>query len=799
MTIERSLKKALGLYEGRQYSEAEALYRQVLTRHPNNPLVLHLLGVVLARLGRREQAIESYRQALALKPDFLDALNNLGAALQETGQPNEAIETFQRALLINPNIPGLHNNLGNALQSAGRLDEAIECHRHAIQLNPKIPEPHNSLANALRSKGLSEQAVASYRQAISLRPDFPQALNNLAVTLLEQRDLEQALTCAQKTVALHPKYPEAHNTLALILKAQGNLQQAIASYQRAIDLRPGYADAYNNLGIAFQSKGLMDEAITAFERSVSIKADLADAQSNLGFALKEKGFADRALIAFEKALVLKPKLLSAHLNLGLFYRERGNLDQSLVWYHKALTLHPETPLTLNGLANTEKDRGNVVQALTYFRQALALSPDSSTLNSNLLYTLHFQPDVDAQSILEEHRQWDQRIAVPLRNEMPATQSDPLGHRRIRVGYVSSDLRGHVVGRHLLPLLANHNHAQFEIFCYTGVRNPDAFTHQLQQHADQWRNTLGLSDSQLAELVRADRIDILVDLTLHMAATRLLAFAQKPAPIQLTYLGYCSTTGLSAMDYRLSDPYLDPPGTDHDYVEQTIRLPRTYWCYQLKGATPDVSALPAERAGHVTFGCLNNFAKVSTRAQDVWARLLVNVPHSCLVIHCGHGSHRVQLVERFARVGVSSDRIHFFTGGTWDTYMHQYNQIDIALDPFPYGGGITTCDGLWMGVPIVTLTGQTAVGRGGTSILSNLGLPELIARDVEEYLRIAADLANDLPRLVELRQTLRQRIQQSSLMDAVTFARDFETVYRRLAESRLPHVDPSKKKKSYTHD
>ena len=251
-------------------------------------------------------------------------------------------------------------------------------------------------------------------------------------------------------------------------------------------------------------------------------------------------------------------------------------------------------------------------------------------------------------------------------------------------------------------------------------------------------------------------------------------------MQLTYLGYCSTTGLSAMDYRISDPYLDPPGREGDYVEKTVRLPRTYWCYQPGGQTPEVAPLPVRSAGFVTFGCLNNFAKVSTRAIDLWGRLLSEVPDSRLVIHSGRGSHRDRLTERLGRVGVRADRIQFFTGGTWEEYISLYQQIDIALDPFPYGGGITTCDGLWMGVPIVTLTGRTAVGRGGTSILSNLGLTDLIARDENGYLRIAVELAGDLTRLGELRKSLRQRMKQSPLMDAPAFARDVESIYQRLA-------------------
>ena len=340
-----------------------------------------------------------------------------------------------------------------------------------------------------------------------------------------------------------------------------------------------------------------------------------------------------------------------------------------------------------------------------------------------------------------------------------------------------------MGRFLLPLLETHDREHFEIYCYSSVRNPDEITGRCRANADVWRDIRGLSDDAAARLIRDDQIDILVDLTMHMADNRLLVFARRPAPVQVTYLAYCGSTGLSAIDYRLTDPFLDPRHQNEAdgkiYSEESICLPETYWCYRPPAEIGLCSTPPAVHTSRVTFGCLNNFCKVTGPALDAWAQLLGKVPASRLVIHARPGSHRDRVREFFARQGIAADRLTFADKLPVTKYLHLYDQIDIALDPFPYGGGTTTCDALWMGVPVVSLVGRTAVGRGGLSILSNLELTELVAWSVGEYAGIAAGLAGDLPRLAGLRSTLRERMRGSPLMDAPRFARNVEAAYRQM--------------------
>jgi predicted O-linked N-acetylglucosamine transferase (SPINDLY family) len=533
--------------------------------------------------------------------------------------------------------------------------------------------------------------------------------------------------------------------LGVIAHKAGRNDIAVDLIRRAIALRPNFAEAYCNLGIALAANEQLDEAVAAFRQAIALRPNYAEAQSNLGVALASKEQLDDAIVAFRQAIVLRPNYAKAHNNLGLALADKGQLDD----------------------------------AIAACRRAIALNPNLPEVHSNLVFTLHYSPAYDAQAIAEELRRWNRQHAEPLRKFIQSHSNDRSPDRSLRIGYVSPDFLENPVGRFLLPLLAHHDHQNFQIVCYANVQRPDALTPRLQGHADIWRSTVGLTDEQLATQIRQDQIDILVDLTMHAASNRLLVFARKPAPVQVMYLAYCSSTGLDTIDYRLSDPYLDPPGEESFYSEQTIHLPDTFWCYQSIIDCPQVGPLPALAQGVITFGCLNQFTKVSEPTLGAWAKLLRAVPNSQLLLCANKGSHRERLQQQLQREGIEPNRVRFTGRVPLRDYFRLYHGIDIALDTFPYAGGTTTCDALWMGVPVVSLVGRTGVSRGGLSILSNVGLPELVARSEEQYVRIANELADNLPHLSQLRSTLRQRMEQSPLMDAPQFARDLEAAYRRM--------------------
>ena len=696
--------------------------------------------------GRLHEAEQLYRQILAQRPEQVDALHLLGIIAHQVGRHDTAVELIRRALARRPDFAEAHNNLGNALRETGQLDGAIAAYHQALACQPGYADAHNNLGNALQAKGHLDDAIIAYRQALAGQPNLPQA----------------------------------HYNLGKALQAKGHLDEAITAYRQALALKPDFAETHNNLGTALKDKGHLDEAIAAFRQAITLNPGLPEAHGNLGNALRDQGQLDEAISACRRAITLKPNAPEAHGNLGAALKDNGQLDEAIAAYRQAIALQPDYAEAHNNLGNALSDQGRPVEALAAYRQANALKSNFHEAHSNLVLGLHYQPDFSAAAIAEEYRHWNLQHAEPLRQFIQPHANDRSPDRRLRIGYVSPDLYGHPVGRFLLPVLAHHDKNCFEVFAYAQVAHPSAMTQRLRSCTDGWRSTVGLTDAQVAELIRQDRIDILVDLAGHTAHNRLLVFARKPAPVQVTYLAYCSSTGLETIDYRLSDPYFDPPGMDESvYSEQTIRLPETYWCYQPSIDTPEVGPLPALERGRITFGCLNNFCKVSEPALAAWAKLLRAVPNSHLLLHSREGSHRQRVHEQLEQEGIEPKRVRFSGRVPAQEYFDLYRRIDIALDTFPYGGGTTTCDALWMGVPVVSLVGKTAVGRGGLSILSNIGLPELAARSEEEYLHLASTLAKDVSRLTEPRSTLRQRMQQSPLMDAPRFARNIEAAYRQM--------------------
>jgi predicted O-linked N-acetylglucosamine transferase (SPINDLY family) len=559
----------------------------------------------------------------------------------------------------------------------------------------------------------------------------------------------------------------------------GRLAEAEKIYHQILARQPYHAGALLLLGVLAEKKGQFDAAVELMQRAIRLVPDSAEAHYNLGSVFQNMDRLDEAIASFRQAIRLKPELTPTYNNLANALKMVGRLDEAIATFHQAIRLNPDLAEAHNNLGTALTSIGQLDEAIVAFRQAIRLKPDYADAQGNLIYALQFDPGCNAETIHDEHRRWNRQHAEPLEKSIEPHTNNRDPDRRLRIGYVSPDFRGHVVGQNLLPLLREHDHGRMEIFCYSNVVHADGITEQIKGNADVWRDIARLSDAQAADLIRQDRIDILVDLMLHSARNRLLVFARKPAPVQVTYLGYCGSTGLQTMDYRLSDPHLDPPDSDlSQYSERTIRLPETYWCYSAAGPTPEPSPSPAASAGCVTFGCLNNFAKVS-HALELWAEILQIVPRSQLIIHSPPGTHLNAVRERFAGKGISPDRLEFPGQQPWPDYVRTYGRIDIALDPFPWSGGITTCDALWMGVPVVSLAGRTALGRGGKSILTNIGLPEFIAHSVEEYVSIAVSAARDLPRLAELRCTLRSRMRASPLMDAPRFARAMEAVYRQM--------------------
>ncbi|HEX8521268.1 MAG TPA: tetratricopeptide repeat protein [Tepidisphaeraceae bacterium] len=581
----------------------------------------------------------------------------------------------------------------------------------------------------------------------------------------------------RKVLVHDPNNADAMHLLGFLLRQTGRVRTGIDLLQRAVHARPHIAQFHNHLGQALRDLGRGEEAVEAFRTAIQLDPNYAEAHNNLGSALHDQRHFPQAIVAFKKAIALAPQLPDAHSNLGNALLDLGRVDEAAGACRQAIRLNPNFVEAHVNFGNILCEQGLVEEGIEQYWQATKLSPQYQIAWDNLLFTMHMSPRYDAAALLEEHRNWFQTCAQGLAQNVAAHGNDRCPDRRLRVGYVSTDFRDHPVGRFLLPLLANHDREKFEVVCFADGEMVDDYTHRLRQHASAWHVTSQKTDGELYDLVRSERIDVLVDLRVHSSPNRLMVFARKPAPVQVSYLAYPGTTGLPTVDYRLTDAFLDPEGSEAFYTEQSLRLGGTYWCYEAHPQTPEVGALPAMRRGMITFGCLNSFAKVSGPALELWSEVLKAVPRSALLLYAPAGAHRERVKNLFSQRGVDGNRIDFMARQPLADYLRAYERVDIALDPLPFNGGTTTCDALWMGVPVVTLVGQTAVGREGASILNHAGLAEFVAATPEQYVGIAKRWAEDVEGLAGLRALMRERLRKSALLDQKSYAREIEGAYR----------------------
>ncbi|MGD0137525.1 MAG: tetratricopeptide repeat protein [Tepidisphaeraceae bacterium] len=571
---------------------------------------------------------------------------------------------------------------------------------------------------------------------------------------------------------------------AVPLHQQGNLDAAEAVYQSILEEFPNQPDALHLLGVVAHQRGENHKAIGLIQHAIGINSNNPDYFGNLAvvwLALRRYALSAEASRA---VIRLAPKNPGAYRNLGQALWKSGELDAAAKAYQTAIDLEPDFFEAYGNLGVVLALMGDREAAITAYRKGLQRNPQWPSTHSSLLYAMQQHEAYDQKAIYAESRNFNRLHALPLKHLIKPHRVDSSPDRKLRIGWVSPDFRLHVVARCMLPVFHAFDRARFENFCYAEVEEPDEMTRAIRASVDHWRDIFPLDDEQAAELIRADGIDVLVDLALHTGKNRLLLFALKPAPVQACYLGYCGTTGLDAMDYRISHPHLDPPGSDMSvYSEKTILLSGSYLCYRPEGPTPDVAALPALQNGHITFGCLHNPAKVSAGVIKLWSQVLSAVPESRMILYVPPGSRRPWLLDRFTQLGVDSNRLELLPKRPWPAYIETFNRIDVALDTFPYGGGMSACDALWMGVPIVTLIGTAPMGRMCYSMLFSLGRSEWAAQTPAQYVAAAAALAADLPKLREIRASLRPAMEASPIMDAASIARDLQQLLAGIARKK----------------
>ena len=522
-----------------------------------------------------------------------------------------------------------------------------------------------------------------------------------------------------------------------------------------------------------QRAGLYTDAERMYRLALETDPEDPTALCNLGAALIDLRRPSEALEILSSACSILPSSHQTLTNLGNALAALDRPDEASDAYLAALTAKPDDPEILVNLGSTFLARGRHSEAAATYRRALALDPSSEVAHRNLIFSMHFNPSLGQADILEECRAWDRAFGASVSGPEVHPEACRSGGR-LKIGYVGAHFYDHCQSLFTLPLFRSHDRAEVEVFVYSGSSLKDGVTEGLRASVEHWRDIAGVSDAGLARMVAEDRIDVLIDLTMHMAGSRLGAFAARMAPVQVSWLAYPGTTGVSAIDYRLTDPYLDPPGTDESvYSERTMRLPETFWCYDPLSTAPPASEEPSEPGKPFTFGCLNNFCKTNEVTIKLWASAMRILPGSRFLLLAPQGEERKRTLDIFAGEGVSSDRVDFVGRRSRRDYLELYRTIDLCLDTFPYNGHTTSMDAMWMGVPVVTMPGPTVVGRAGVSLAANLKLPELVAGGPQGFIERCATLALDRRRLAAVRSSLRERMRSSPLMNAGRFARAME--------------------------
>ncbi|MFA7241484.1 MAG: tetratricopeptide repeat protein [Sulfuricellaceae bacterium] len=787
LSLDIVLQHAVNCLQASLLQEAERLFYTILQAQPNHPDANYYLGMMMAQANQPEAGLAYLKTALEANPDHGRCRLGYIEMLIQVGQIDTARKSLTQGRqrgLAGAEVEALAACLASKRKGAKRSG--------AVKRTSHTSPPGNSPASvdreinalvALLNAGRYAEIDSRARLLIGRYPNCGLAWKVMGVSL--QMQGKNALTVLQKAAEFLPDDADAHYNLGNVQQILGQTDKAVASYRRTLEINPNDNQACNNLGHALTYLGQFNDAVGIYRQALAINPRDAVVHNNLANALVSLGQFDDAVASYHHALEIKPDYAEAFYNLGGLQNNLGQLDDAVTSYHRALEINPVYAEAHSNLGVTLQDLGLLDEALARFCRALEIKPDYADAYSNILFTLNYHPDKSSEEIFVAYREFDKRFGLPLREKWRPHNNSCETNRRLKIGYVSPDFRRHSCRHFLEPLLAHHDkRSAVEVYAYAELVQEDEVTTRYRGYVDHWVPTVGMADEALSERIRADGIDILVDLashTGHIAKSRLPTFALKPAPVSLSWLGFGYTTGLTAVDYLLTDLASAPEGSEGLFSESPWRLETPGYVYRPAEDMGQVSHLPALARGHVTFGTLTRAVRINYRTIRVWSEILKRVEGSRLVIDSRNfRSVAMQdaLAEKFAAHGVARERLEIgFHSPPWDVLR----SLDIGLDCFPHNSGTTLFETLYMGVPFVTLAGRPSAGRLGSSILEGVGHPSLIARTEVEYVEIAAALALDLPKLVTLRGGLREKMETSPLMDEAGFARKVEAAYREMFE------------------
>ena len=754
------LDQLVTCYQQGQVEEASRQVETLRQQYPDTP-VLHLIMGRIA-FDRRELtlAIESYQKAIDLDPLYAEAYNDLGVIFQQIGKHKASEEALSRAVAIRPDYASAYNNLGNAFKALERLDDAIDSYQKAIDADPNYVEAHTNLGLLLKHTARYEESIASFSRAIVLEPDDTLAHNGLGGCYQSLNRFEDALSCFRAVVEIQPNNIDGVTNLANTMVQSGLLKEAVEAYQLGLKLDP-------------ENEGLLN---------------------NLGFALCSLGLYEQAIGYLNSAILFKPDYIRPYNNLGLALNGLHKFAEAIDYYNRAIELDCNYELAYNNLGVVLRNLGRDHEALDNYNRAIELNPDSPPPYSNRQYCMSHMEAISPAEQLTSAKHYGKLIASQVGGRYTSWPVKSASDKLV-IGFVSGDFRGHPVGFALEGLVAAIDQSKFELVAFTSDVREDALTARIKPFFSKWVKIFGQDDPSAAQLIQSHGVHILIDLSGHTAGNRLPLFAYKAAPVQVSWLGYWSTTGVAEIDYKLGDNFLTPADQDEFFSEHIWRLPNSFLCFAPPKVDLPVVPLPAINSGQVTFGCFNQFSKVTDQVVAVWSKILSAVPGSRLILKMAALSDDKAVASaraRFAVQGISGDQLILEGGAPYEEYLARYQDIDIALDPFPYPGGATTIESLWMAVPVLTKRGGLLpLSRQGASLMHNAGLSDWIAEDDGDYIAKAIAFAGDIDRLGHLRSRLRQQVVASPLFDGQRFAGDFEIAMQGMWKCKVDgSSDPS---------
>lgn len=682
----------------------------------------------------------------------------LAIAHHQAGQLQDAERVYQAILEAYPNHSDAHHNFGVLCVQAQRHNFGLAHFRAALKINPAQPQYWLSYIDALMQVGCFEEARQGFHQA--------------------RKFVEHAALLDRRAVALQANL-QAYiaNNSGVLHYEQGHLAEAEERFREALRAKPDLAEAYNNLGNVLKDQGRLSEAETCLRCAIAIKPDYAEAYNNLANPLKDQGKLIEAESNLRRALQIKPDYAEAHNNLANTLREQGRLTEAEVAYRTALSIRPDYVEAYSNLGNVLKDQGRLAEAESCLRLALKMKPDFFEAYDNLLFVLNFNTNQSQVVRFEEAVLYGRRVTERVKERFSnwLCSKKP---ERLRIGLVSGDLWKHPVGYFLEGLIRNVDQEDIEFVVYQTHHKEDELTSRIRYNVSAWRSLQGIDDVSAAKLIHADGVHILLDLSGHTAHNRLPVFAWKPAPVQVSWLGYFATTGMVEIDYLLADEVGVPASQQKFFTEKIWYLPDTRLCFTPPTIEFPVEPLPALSKGYVTFGCYQSVAKVSDEVLDTWSRIFSALPSGRLRWQSRQFSDSnivEQTTLRLGRHGIPKNRIALHSAVSREAYLASHAEVDMILDTFPYPGGTTTCESLWMGVPTLTLAGDLLLSRQGASLLTAAGLKDWVVANKTDYISKAIARAEDIPSLVAVRAGLRERVLKSPVFDAHRFARNFEAI------------------------